>query len=169
MVRVRESVSMFVSTYPQPPEQEMREWMKAIRSANISLLSQGKAVELEVSTSKRDKKKKKPQTTMEHRYELLHLRSFNDSYTHSYRPTLSEPVQKEIHKFQLEGYANQYFQTKKKGYVFKRKVPTTTLLSWTNVRSRSLLNSPHHSFDDRNPLQLLCLKLARLRSKRRPQ
>ena len=47
----------------------MKEWIQAIRSVNISLLNQGKAADLEVISSKKDKKKKKS-IHIEHRYLL---------------------------------------------------------------------------------------------------
>jgi len=47
-------------------------------------------------------------------------------------PTLAEDIKRDIGMFQLEGYANHYFKTRKQG-VFRRKVPIHELLVWTKV------------------------------------
>jgi hypothetical protein len=45
-------------------------------------------------------------------------------------PALPDVLMSEINRFQLEGYAKEYFRTAKKG-MFKRTVPVQELLVWT--------------------------------------
>jgi hypothetical protein len=47
-------------------------------------------------------------------------------------PALDPDIKKEINMFQLEGYAQHYFRTVKKG-LFKRTVPVRDLLVWSKV------------------------------------
>lgn len=57
-------------------------------------------------------------------------------------PALSPDIKKDINMFQLEGYAQHYFRTVKKG-LFKRTVPVRELLVWSKVlRAGSRLTAP---------------------------
>eukprot|EP00020_Sapocribrum_chincoteaguense_P009027 CAMPEP_0170743762 /NCGR_PEP_ID=MMETSP0437-20130122/7433_1 /TAXON_ID=0 /ORGANISM="Sexangularia sp." /LENGTH=672 /DNA_ID=CAMNT_0011082437 /DNA_START=29 /DNA_END=2044 /DNA_ORIENTATION=- len=47
------------------------------------------------------------------------------------RPVLPTEISQELVKFQLEGFARRYFDTKKKG-VFRREVPVEELLVWSS-------------------------------------
>ncbi len=55
---------------------------------------------------------------------------------------LPEPIQQDISKFQLEGYAQQFFKTRKKGF-FKRTIPLQEVLVWS--MARILLVASFHS------------------------
>jgi hypothetical protein len=50
-------------------------------------------------------------------------------------PALAPDIKKDINMFQLEGYAQHYFRTVKKG-LFKRTVPVRELLVWSKVQRR---------------------------------
>ena len=47
-------------------------------------------------------------------------------------PSLPGDLQEDINRFQLVGYAEQYFETHKRG-IFRRQVPVKEMLCWTKV------------------------------------